>query len=70
VSRDMHAVLDSVLPHPLLRDGVLPVLLRDAKEAFEVLSCKASDDRLMLETPELDRVDRCMAEVFMIVWQS
>jgi hypothetical protein len=62
----MHAVLDAVLPHPLLRDRVL-VLLRDAKEAFEVLSCKASDDRLRLETPELARDDRCMVEVFIIL---
>lgn len=55
MSRDIHAVLDSVLPHPLLRDReVLLVLLRDAKEAFEALSCRASDDRLMLETPELN----------------
>jgi hypothetical protein len=67
VSRDMHADLDSVLPHPLLSDRLLLVLLRDAKEAFEVLSCKASDDRSMLETPELDRDDRCMVEVFIIM---
>jgi hypothetical protein len=55
VSRDMHAVLDSVLPQPLRKDReLLVLLLRDAKEAFEVLSCKASDERLMLETPELN----------------
>ena len=68
VSRDMHAVLEWVLPHPLLRDSVLLALLRDANEEFEVLSCKASDDKLILETPEFDRDDRCMVEVFIIVW--
>ena len=57
VLRDKHAFLDSALPHPRLRLGVgLLVLLRWLEE----IPCKARDDRLRLETPELVSVDRCI----------